>query len=97
VVRPGEVAVCRPDIVTQIDLPMAIEGAWYRPRKVFDRERVVVIFDHAIPSRSIKDVFFHIAQTWGGHGNTSVEYGGPGLRALAGRLSATLAVSTPRW
>jgi 3-isopropylmalate/(R)-2-methylmalate dehydratase large subunit len=184
-VRPGEVAVCRPDIVIHIDLPMAIEGAWYRPRKVFDPERVAVIFDHAVPSPSIKDasamaegrrfarqfglkhvfdvgqhgishvvtaerglarpgellvcadshtcasgafncagrgagipdtlqaitrgtvwylvtptvryefkgtlgplvsgkdVFFHIAQTWGGHGNTSIEYGGAGIRALS--------------
>jgi 3-isopropylmalate/(R)-2-methylmalate dehydratase large subunit len=184
-VRPGEVAVCRPDIVIHLDLPMAIEGAWYRPKKVFDRERVAVVFDHAIPSPSIrdasamaegrrfakefglkhvfdvgqhgishvvaaehglvrpgellvcadshtcasgafncagrgtgipdtlqaitrgvvwylvtptiryefrgklapvvsgKDVFFHIAQTWGGHSGMSVEYGGPGLRALA--------------
>jgi 3-isopropylmalate/(R)-2-methylmalate dehydratase large subunit len=184
-VRPGEIAVCRPDIVIHIDLSMAIEGAWYRPKKVFDPERVVVIFDHAVPSPGIrnaaamaegrrmakefglkrlfdvgghgishvvaaenglarpgellvcsdshtcasgalncagrgagtrdtlqamtkgmvwypvsptiryefkgslgpmvsgKDVFFHIAQTWGSHGNTSVEYGGPGLAALA--------------
>ena len=185
VVRLGEVAVCRPDIVVHIDLPMAIEGAWYRPAKVFDPERVAVIFDHAVPSPSIKDasamaegrrfarefglkhvfdvgqhgishvvaaeqglarpgellvcadshtcasgalncagrgvgipdalqaitkgmvwylvtptiryefkgelgpmvsgkdVFFHIAHTYGGHGGASVEYGGPGIRALA--------------
>lgn len=184
-VKPGEIAVCRPDIVIHIDLPMAIEGAWYRPRKVFDPERVAVIFDHAIPSPSIKDasamaegrrfarefgiknlfdvgrhgishvvaaehglarpgellvcadshtcasgalncagrgigipdtlqaitkgvvwyvvtptiryefkgklgplvsgkdVFFHIAQTYGAHGGASVEYGGAGIRALA--------------
>ena len=185
VVRPGEIAVCRPDIVLHIDLSMAIEGAWYRPKKIFDPDRVVVIFDHAVPSPSIKnasamaegrrmakefglkrvfdlgqhgishvvaaenglarpgellvctdshtcasgglncagrgagtrdalqamtkgtvwypvtptiryefkgslnpmvsgkDVFFHISQTWGSHGNTSIEYGGPDLRALA--------------
>ncbi len=185
VVRPGEVAVCRPDIVLHIDLPMAIEGAWYKPKKIFDADRVAMIFDHAVPSPTIKDasamsegrrmakefglkrvfdvgrhgishvvaaenglarpgellvcadshtcasgglncagrgagipdtlqamtkgivwypvtptiryefkgrlnpmvsgkdVFFHIAQTRGGHGNTSVEYGGPGLAALA--------------
>lgn len=184
VVRPGEVAVCRPDIVLHIDLPMAIEGAWYRPKKIFDPDRVAMIFDHAVPSPTIKDasamsegrrmakefglkrvfdvgrhgishvvaaenglarpgellvcadshtcasgglncagrgagipdtlqamtkgivwypvtptiryefkgklnpmvsgkdVFFHIAQTWGGHGNTSIEYGGPGLKSL---------------
>ena len=184
VVRPGEVAVCRPDIVLHIDLPMAIEGAWYKPKKIFDPDRVAMIFDHAVPSPTIKDasamsegrrmakefglkrvfdvgrhgishvvaaenglarpgellvcadshtcasgglncagrgagipdtlqamtkgivwypvtptiryefkgklnpmvsgkdVFFHIAQTWGGHGNTSIEYGGPGLKSL---------------
>ncbi len=184
VVRPGEVAVCRPDIVLHIDLPMAIEGAWYKPKKIFDTDRVVMVFDHAVPSPTIKDaaamaegrrmakefglkrvfdvgqhgiahvvaaenglarpgellvcadshtcasgglncagrgagipdtlqamtkgivwypvtptiryeikgklnpmvsgkdVFFHISQTWGGHGNTSIEYGGPGLKSL---------------
>ena len=184
VVRPGEVAVCRPDVVLHIDLPMAIEGAWYKPKKIFDPDRVAMIFDHAVPSPTIKDasamsegrrmakefglkrvfdvgrhgishvvaaenglarpgellvcadshtcasgglncagrgagipdtlqamtkgivwypvtptiryefkgklnpmvsgkdVFFHIAQTWGGHGNTSIEYGGPGLKSL---------------
>lgn len=183
-VRPGEVAVCKPDIVLHIDLPMAIEGAWYKPKKIFDTDRVAMIFDHAVPSPTIKDasamaegrrmakefglkrvfdvgahgiahvvaaenglarpgellvcadshtcasgglncagrgagipdtlqamtkgivwypvtptiryeftgkmnsmvsgkdVFFHIAQTWGGHGNTSIEYGGPALKSL---------------
>ena len=55
VVRPGEVAVCKPDIVLHIDLPMAIEGAWYKPKKIFDPDRVVMIFDHAVPSPTIKD------------------------------------------
>ena len=183
-VRPGEVAVCKPDIVLHIDLPMAIEGAWYKPKRIFDRDRVAMIFDHAVPSPTIKDaaamaegrrmakefglkhvfdvgrhgiahvvaaenglarpgellvcadshtcasgglncagrgagipdtlqamtkgivwypvtptiryeftgspapmvsgkdVFFHIAQTWGSHGNTSLEFGGAGLESL---------------
>ena len=55
VVRPGEVAVCKPDIVLHIDLPMAIEGAWYKPKKIFDTDRVIMIFDHAVPSPTIKD------------------------------------------
>ncbi|MGZ8264077.1 MAG: aconitase family protein, partial [Burkholderiales bacterium] len=55
VVRPGETAVCRPDIVLHIDLSMAIEGAWYRPKKIFDPQRVVVIFDHAVPAPGIKN------------------------------------------
>jgi len=184
VVKPGEIAVCRPDLVIHLDLPMTIEGAWYRPKKIFDRERVVVVFDHAVPSPTVKDasammegrrfveefglkhffdvgwhgiahvvaaehgltrpgellvcadshtcaagglncagrgagiadtlqamtkgvvwypvtptvryefhgclaplvsgkdVFFHIAQAYGGHSNTSIEFGGPGIRAL---------------
>ena len=195
-VKPGEVAVCRPNIVIHIDLPMAIEGAWYRPTRVFDPDRVAVIFDHAIPAPSIrdaaamaegrrfakefglkrvfdvgqhgishvvaaergltrpgellvcadshtcasgalncagrgigipdtlqaitkglvwyvvtptiryeftgtlapvvsgKDVFFHIAQTWGAHGGMSVEYGGPGLRALAMSDRRTMATQS---
>jgi 3-isopropylmalate/(R)-2-methylmalate dehydratase large subunit len=185
VVRPGEVAVCRPDMVVGLDLPIATEGGWYRPRKIFDPERVALVFDHSVPAASIKDaagmtegrrfakefglkhffdvgrhgiahvvlaeqgvvrpgellvcadshtcasgalncagrgaglidtvqamtkgviwypvspsvryefkgslsphvsgkdVFFHIAQEYGGHTNTSVEFGGPGLRALS--------------
>jgi 3-isopropylmalate/(R)-2-methylmalate dehydratase large subunit len=59
VVRPGDIAVCRPDIVIHIDLPMAIEGAWYRPAKVFDRDRVAVILDHAAPAPTIKDASAH--------------------------------------
>jgi 3-isopropylmalate/(R)-2-methylmalate dehydratase large subunit len=184
-VKRGEVVVCRPDIVIHIDLPMAIEGAWFSPKRVFDPERVAMIFDHAVPAPSVrdaaamaegrrfakefgikrvfdvgqhgishvvaaengltrpgellicadshtcasgafncagrgigipdtiqaltkgmvwyvvtptvryefrgtlgpmvsgKDVFFHIAQTYGAHGGTSLEFGGPGLRALS--------------
>jgi 3-isopropylmalate/(R)-2-methylmalate dehydratase large subunit len=34
------------------------------------------------PHVSGKDVFFHIAQEWGGHSNLSMEFGGPGLASL---------------
>jgi len=53
--RPGDFAVCRPDLVVQLDLPITIEGMWYRPKRLFDPDRVVLIFDHAIPAPSIKD------------------------------------------
>jgi 3-isopropylmalate/(R)-2-methylmalate dehydratase large subunit len=46
-----------------------------------------------------KDVFFHIAQTYGGHSNTSMEFGGAGLRALAmsdRRTIATMCAGEPR-
>ncbi|MCC7045953.1 MAG: 3-isopropylmalate dehydratase large subunit [Alphaproteobacteria bacterium] len=54
-VRPGDIAICRPDMVIQIDLPITIEGGWYRPMKIFDAERIALIFDHAVPAPSIKD------------------------------------------
>lgn len=54
-VRPGDIAVCRPDMVVQLDLTVTIEGMWYRPKKLFDLDRVALVFDHAIPAPSIKD------------------------------------------
>ena len=54
-VRPGELAVCRPDMVVQLDLTLTIEGMWYRPKKLFDPDRVALVFDHAVPAPSIKD------------------------------------------
>mgnify|MGYP002135699222 CR=1 FL=1 len=38
--RPGDIAVCKPDIVVQADLPFANVGAWHRPKKVFDASRI---------------------------------------------------------
>jgi len=55
VLRPGELAVCRPDMVVQLDLTLTIEGMWYRPKKLFDAERVALVFDHAVPAPTIKD------------------------------------------
>jgi len=54
-VQPGDIAVCRPDMVVQLDLTLTIEGMWYRPKKLFDLDRVALVFDHAIPAPSIKD------------------------------------------
>ena len=39
-----------------------------------------------------KDVFFHIAQVYGGHSNTSIEFGGPGIAALS--ISDRRAIAT---
>ena len=55
IVRPGDIAVCKPDMVVHIDLPMAIEGAWYRPKTLFDPDRVAVIYDHVVPASTIRD------------------------------------------
>ena len=192
-VRPGDIAVCRPDMVIQLDMPFAVDGFWYRPKRLFDRDRVAMIFDHAVPAPTIKDaagmaegrrfarefglkhvfdvgshgishvvaaeqgltrpgellvcadshtcaagalncagrgagvldtlqamtqgivwfpvtptirydlrgslpkvvsgkdVFFHIAQIWGGHSNQSIEFGGPGLAGLAMHDRRTIA------
>lgn len=54
-VRPGDIAVCVPDMVVQLDMPFSIDGFWYRPKKVFDPDRVAIVFDHAVPASSIKD------------------------------------------
>lgn len=54
-VRPGDIAVCRPDLVVLLDLPIAMDGGWYRPRKVFDPDRVALVFDHAVPAPTIRD------------------------------------------
>lgn len=54
-VAVGEVAVCVPDIVIALDLTFAIDGLWYRPKKLFDTSKVVLIFDHAVPAPTIKD------------------------------------------
>ena len=55
VVRPGDIVVCKPDIVVGLDLPISTEGAWHRPKKVFDPEKVVLVFDHSIPAPTIQD------------------------------------------
>ena len=55
VVRPGDIVVCKPDIVVGLDLPISTEGAWHRPKKIFDPEKVVLVFDHSIPAPTIQD------------------------------------------
>lgn len=54
-VRPGEIVECRPDMVVGLDLPISTDGGWYRPKKIFDPDRVALIFDHSVPAPSIKD------------------------------------------
>ena len=54
-VRPGEVVVCRPDMVVHLDMPMTLEGGWYKPKVVFDPECVAVVFDHSVPANTIRD------------------------------------------
>src|SRR4030081_2037738 len=54
-VRCGDIVVCRPDMVMQLDVILAVDGWWYRPKKVFDPDRIALIFDHAVPAPTIKD------------------------------------------
>ena len=53
--RPGDIAICKPDMVVQLDLLFTIDGLWHRPKKLFDPDRVALVFDHGIPAPSIKD------------------------------------------
>jgi 3-isopropylmalate/(R)-2-methylmalate dehydratase large subunit len=55
VVRPGDVVVCRPDIVVHLDMPMAVEGGWYKPLKVFDPDAIAIVYDHSVPATTIRD------------------------------------------
>ncbi len=54
-VVPGDIVVCQPDIVMAGELCFAVEGMWYRPIKLFDPDRVVIVYDHAVPAPTIKD------------------------------------------
>lgn len=54
-VSPGDIVVCRPDQVVQIDINFAVDGLWYRPRELFDRDKVALIFDHAVPAPTVAD------------------------------------------
>lgn len=53
--QPGGIAVCRPDIVLVPELTITVEGLWYRPKKLFDPDRVVLVFDHAVPAPTVRD------------------------------------------
>lgn len=52
-VRPGEVVTCRPDQIVQHDLQTTTAGMWYEPTRVDDPDKIVVIFDHAVPAPTI--------------------------------------------
>lgn len=54
-VRVGEIAVCRPDMVVQLDLTISTDGVWYKPRKLFDPDRIAVVFDHCVPAPTLRD------------------------------------------
>jgi 3-isopropylmalate/(R)-2-methylmalate dehydratase large subunit len=56
-VQPGEVVVCRPDMVVHLDMPMAVEGGWYQPLKIYDPDAIAIIFDHAVPASTIRDAY----------------------------------------
>ena len=53
VVRVGEILECQVDQVVQVD--MAFTLSELIPTRVKAPERVVLIFDHAIPAPSVKD------------------------------------------
>ncbi len=54
-VRPGDIAVCQPDLVMFHELRFAVEGLWYRPKKLYDPDRVALVYDHSVPAPTIKD------------------------------------------
>ena len=42
-------------MVVKVDLTLNIEGLWYRPKELFDRDCAASIFNHAVPAPSIQD------------------------------------------
>jgi 3-isopropylmalate/(R)-2-methylmalate dehydratase large subunit len=48
-VRPGEIVVVPVDTLVLMDLNF-YDGAWHEPKRVFDPERVVIVFDHVVPA-----------------------------------------------
>ncbi len=54
-VNVGDIVVCEPDMVMFHELAIAVEGLWYRPKKLFDPDRWALVFDHAVPAPTIKD------------------------------------------
>lgn len=51
VVRPGDIVVTRVDTVVPLDMNF-YDSMWAEPSKVFDPDRIVVIFDHVVPAPS---------------------------------------------
>ena len=48
-IAPGDLAVVDVDLVVMIDLSFS-RGSWREVLKVHDPEKVVVVFDHDVPS-----------------------------------------------
>ncbi|GAA4340868.1 aconitase/3-isopropylmalate dehydratase large subunit family protein [Pigmentiphaga soli] len=62
--------------------------AWFRVGETIRYELVGTL----PPGVSAKDVFLHIAGTYGGHVNQNIEFGGPGMAGLGLNARRTLAV-----
>lgn len=54
-VVPGEIVVCSVDKVGMNDTGFLPSMAFREPLKVADRDRIMIIFDHAIPAPSVQD------------------------------------------
>jgi 3-isopropylmalate/(R)-2-methylmalate dehydratase large subunit len=48
-VAPGEIVVVSVDTLVLMDLNF-YDGTWYEPKRVFDRDRIVIVFDHIVPA-----------------------------------------------
>ncbi|WP_020495745.1 3-isopropylmalate dehydratase large subunit [Sciscionella marina] len=48
-IRPGDIVVTKVDTVVPLDMNF-YDSMWAEPSKVFDPDRIVVIFDHVVPA-----------------------------------------------
>ncbi len=53
-VEPGEFIIARPDMVMGNDLSTAGAIGVLKPAKVFDREKVAIVFDHIVPAKDVQ-------------------------------------------
>ena len=60
VVRPGDIVVARVETVVVIDIQF-YPGLWRWPRRVFDPDKIVVIFDHFVPAKDVQAAEAHQA------------------------------------
>lgn len=54
-VRPGDLVVCKVDMVVLFDLNFAPNRLFNRVKRVFDPEKIAIVFDHSVPAPTVAD------------------------------------------
>lgn len=54
-VQPGDLVVCKVDMVVLFDLNFAPNRLFNRVKRVFDPEKIAIVFDHSVPAPTVAD------------------------------------------